>query len=104
MKIEVGSRNWRTAIATALLISGSAPAFAQEDSIDLGQITCKDMMLLSDRDREAVMAFYFGYTSAKESNTVLDLTMTGERASNVIDDCLANSADKAMDVFSRHGM
>lgn len=90
-------------IACVMILVGRAGAVAQDvDKLDLGALTCKQMMRLPDRDREAVMGFYFGYTAAKANNVVLNLSVAGETADKVIDDCLSNPTEKSLSVFEKH--
>jgi len=98
----------KSTMLTGLLVAAptlvnTADAVAQDvDKLDLGALTCKEMMRLPDRDREAVMGFYFGYNAAKGDNVVLNLAVAGDAADKVIDDCLSNPTEKAMSVFDAH--
>lgn len=90
-------------VAGAAMLTAFAGATAQNASrLDLATLTCKEMMRLADRDREAVMGFYFGYSAAKGDSVVLDFAVAGDTADQVIDDCLSNPTEKAMAVFAEH--
>lgn len=82
------------------LILGS-PATAKGQNLNLGDLTCKEMMKLTSRDREAVMGFYFGYTAGLNGSAVLDLDAAAKTATSVIDDCLSNPNSLAMSVFKQ---
>ena len=92
-----------TVIASSATLALPSRASAQDvEKLDLGALTCKEMMRLADRDREAVMGFYFGYTAAKSDNVVLNLAVAGDTANKVIDDCLYNPTEKSLSVFEKH--
>lgn len=97
-KVKFSSRLYLLAMIPLIL---GGPATAEGQKLDLGELTCKEMMKLTDRDREAVMGFYFGYAAGLNSTAVLDLDGAAKTAASVIDDCLSNPSSQAMSVFKQ---
>jgi len=82
----------------------AAPAWAEEgkpaaNTIDIGKMTCKQLMSGSDMDREVGLAFFHGYLAGKKNRQTVDLPAASVLSDKVRDYCLSNPTSTVMDAF-----
>jgi len=82
------------------------PVFAEEgkpneNTIDIGTMTCKQLMSGNDTDREVGLAFFHGYFAGKKGNQTVDLPATSALSDRVKDYCLSNPTSTVMDAFKK---
>jgi len=70
-----------------------------ENTIDIGKLTCKEMMGGNDTDREIVVAFFHGFMAGKKNVQVIDLPKASAISDWVKDYCLSNPTSTVMDAF-----
>lgn len=94
-------------LTTALLIClGAASAWSLNataeigPSVDLDQLSCKDLMAGDDTDREVGLSLYHGYFVAKQQVTHLDLGAMAQHSDRLRDYCLSNPKTPVMQAFS----
>lgn len=95
-------------VSAALLFA--APVWAEESmneaesaeqSIDMSKMTCKQLMMGDDTDRETGFAFYHGFLAGKANNALLDITAAAILTEKVKDYCLSNPTSTVMDAFMK---
>ena len=84
----------------------AAPAWAEEgkpaaNTIDIGKMTCKQLMSGSDIDREVGIAFFHGYMAAKKNRQIIDLPAASALSDKVRDYCLSNPTSTVMEAFKK---
>jgi len=94
-------------VLLALALCGAA-AWAAETTvsalkIDIGKMTCKELMGGNDLDREVGIAYFHGFLAGKTNSQVVDVKATSERTDKVKDYCLSNPASTVMDAFTKAG-
>jgi hypothetical protein len=70
------------------------------DKVDLAALTCKDLMRLTDRDREATISFLHGYMAGKKNSLDVNIKALEGATEKVVDQCLDHPRDKAAEVFA----
>jgi len=88
------------AAATAWAEEGAS----QKGMVDIGKLTCKQLMGGDDSDREVGMAFYHGFLSGKNNNQVVNLEEMSAKTDKVKDYCLSNPTSAVMDAFTKSAM
>ncbi len=91
------------ALAVALVV---VPVSAEEgkpgeNTINIGKMTCKELMSGNDTDREVGIAFFHGYLAGKKGNEIVDLPSTSALSDRVRDYCLSNPTSTVMDAFTK---
>lgn len=90
----------RTLISTLLFTAAMfVPASAQDESADLGDLTCKQVMIMSGLDRETTIAFIHGYLTHKRGDTTVDLVAFEDANDKFLDNCLDNPSARAIDTM-----
>ena len=93
-----------------LLIVGIAlfapPAWAQEETtaantIEIGKLTCKQLMAGNDLERDVVIAYYHGLMDGKKKVEVLDIPEASAISDEVRDFCLSNPSNTVMQAFEK---
>jgi hypothetical protein len=91
-------------VAVAIVFALASPvSWAGEHEVDesefekyeLNDVSCKDVMLLSGVDREAVISFVHGYLAGEAKKTVVDLIELGRATDTFMDRCLDSPTSKA---------
>jgi len=82
------------------------PAWAEEAKqagpvIDISKMTCKELMMGNDADREGGMAFFQGFLAGKKNNPVVDVNSAADLADRVKDFCLSNPESTVMQAFEK---
>jgi HdeA/HdeB family protein len=93
------------AVAAALLTcfaSGLVPVWAQ-DSKDrvVEQFTCKDIMRESGANRDVVIAFLHGFLLGKSGSSKFNLDVLRRESDDLIERCLDNPGEKAVDAAAK---
>jgi HdeA/HdeB family protein len=93
------------AIAGAVLtcfVSSSAPACAQDtkDRV-VEQFTCKDIMRESGVNRDVVIAFLHGFLLGKSGSSKFNLDVLRRESDDIIERCLDNPVEKAVDAAAK---
>jgi len=76
-----------------------SPALAEETTLtgttlDIGKLTCKELMRGNDSDRDVGIAFYHGFLAGKTNSQVA-------KTERVTDYCLSNPTSTVMDAFTK---
>jgi len=83
-------------------VLAATPALAEEGkTVDIGKLTCKELMSGNDSDREIGMAFYHGFLTGKKNNMVINLHEMSAKTDRVKDYCLSNPTGTVMDAFAK---
>ena len=72
-----------------------------ENTIDIGKMTCKQLMSGNDAEREVGLAFFHGYLAGKKNRQVVDLPAASALSDKVRDYCLSNPTGTVMDAFKK---
>jgi hypothetical protein len=80
----------------AFLLPASAQA---QDSLDIGSLTCKEVMLLSGSDRDATIAFLQGYVAGKSGSMTIDQELLATATDKFLDGCLDAPTERALAVL-----
>jgi len=83
-----------------------SPVWAEDEppsvnTMDIGKMTCKQLMGGNDLDREVGIAFFHGYFAGKENRMVVDLPAASELSTKVRDYCLSNPDSTIMNAFAK---
>lgn len=76
-----------------------AGASTSENKVDLGKLTCKELMRGNDSDREIGIAFYQGFLAGKKNEQIIDIQAASSLTDSVKDYCLSNPNATVMDAF-----
>jgi hypothetical protein len=77
------------------------PGMPAAQSLDLGKMTCKQLMRGNDADRDAGLAYFNGYFAGKRNNLVIDAKAMTELTDRVKDFCLSNPTSTVLDAFAK---
>jgi acid stress chaperone HdeB len=84
------------------LLSLSSPALAEDKLVvDLGKMTCRELVKLDIRDFAGITMWLSGYYNASVRNTVIDLYQFAGAAKSVKDFCEANPKATVMSAAER---
>lgn len=72
------------------------PSAAQDESADLADLTCKQVMIMSGLDRDTTIAFIHGYLTHKRGDSTVDLEALETANEIFLNECLDNPAQKAI--------
>lgn len=64
------------------------PASAQDETTDIGSVTCKDIMILSGDDRATSISYLLGYVQGANGNTTVDVAALAEISEQFLNGCL----------------
>jgi len=81
----------------------SAEATGDAKTVDLGKLSCKDLMSGDDTDRSVTTAFFHGYFAGKKSVMTVNLQELSATSDKVKDYCLSNPTSTVMDAFAKSG-
>lgn len=87
------------AVLTALPAWAGEPTI--EGKIDIGQLTCKELMRGNDSDREVGIAYYQGFLAGKKNEQTIDLNAAATLTDSVKEYCLTNPTATVMDAFTQ---
>lgn len=88
-----------TIAATAL---GTGSVVAQNsETRTVEQYTCKDIMREQGSNRDVAIAFLHGFLLGKSGTSIFKLDVLHKRTAELIDLCLDNPAEKAVEVLSK---
>jgi hypothetical protein len=74
---------------------------SEESVIDIAKLTCKELMIGNDIDREVGIAYFHGFIAGKANRHTLDGYAAGAITDKVTDYCLSNPANTVMDAFAK---
>ena len=86
------------AVSVAALLSVPATTVAADEPKmkDLGEFSCKDVMILSGADRDISIAFAHGYMLGKNKTTKYDIDKLAKITDAFTDYCLDPPTEKAL--------
>ena len=90
-------------IAAALLFSFNLGAgFAQQPKVrSVEQYSCRDVIRESGTDREVAIAFLHGFLLGKSGTSTFDLDGLHKQTNDLIERCLDNLGEKAVDAMAK---
>lgn len=88
-------------VAVLMAIPVWAGEMTIESKIDIGKLTCKELMRGNDGDREIGIAFYHGFLAGKKNEQTIDLHGAYSLTDRVKDFCLSNPTETVMDAFAK---
>jgi hypothetical protein len=82
------------------------PAWGQEakpaeQKLDIGKMTCKELMAGNDTDREVGLAYFHGFVAGTKNQQNLDINATAAQTDRVKDYCLSNPTSTVLDAFAK---
>jgi len=82
-------------------LAPAVPAAAQEapDKIVIAEFTCRDLLGLSDAEREFGLLYYHGYVDGRAGATEMNDQLKGELSDKVIKACLDDPSIALLDAF-----
>lgn len=87
--------------AVLMVLPVWAGASTIENTVDIGKLTCKELMRGNDSDREIGIAFYQGFMAGKKNEMTIDLHAASSLTDSVKDFCLSNPTATVMDAFTQ---
>ena len=94
-------RRFATAVSMTALLSVGATAADKPEMEDLGEVSCKEVMILSGEDRDISIAFAHGYMLGKNDTTRYEIDKLAKITDAFIDYCLDHPAEKALASFEK---
>ena len=88
------------ALATSVALADQHEGDA-DDTYDLASITCKQVMILSGGDRDAVVTFLHGYLLAESKKAEANLTKLGKATDDFLNNCLDAPTAKALETMRK---
>jgi hypothetical protein len=89
------------AALVALPAWAGQPGMPAAQSLDLGKMTCKQLMRGNDADRDAGLAYFNGYFAGKRKSLIIDAKAMTELTDRVKDFCLSNPTSTVLDAFAK---
>ncbi len=88
------------------VVLAAVPVGAEEgkptaNTIDIGKMTCKQLMSGNDVDREVGIAFFHGYMAGQKNRQIIDLPAASALSDKVRDYCLSNPTSTVMEAFKK---
>jgi hypothetical protein len=82
------------------------PAWAAEEAtpvntIEIDELTCKQLMAGNDLERDVVIAYYHGIMDGKKQVGILDIPEASAISDEVRDYCLSNPTNTVMKAFEK---
>jgi len=77
---------------------------AQERTVDISKMTCKELMRGNDTDREVGFAFYHGFFAGKKNSQIVNLEDLAAQTDRAKDYCLSNPTATVMEAFTKSAM
>jgi len=94
-----------TAAVSCVLAASVAQAnqheSAADEVYDIAPITCKEVMILSGDDRDAVISFLHGYLLGESKQTQANLTKLGRATDDFMSNCLDAPTAKALETMRK---
>src|SRR6185436_5267871 len=85
-----------------LLAPGFGPAAAQDaKDRSVEQYLCKDIVRESGVDRDVAIAFLHGFLLGKSGSSKFNLDVLHKQSNDLIERCLDNVAERAVDAMSK---
>jgi hypothetical protein len=84
-----------------VLPSGAQEATKTPLKLDMGSLTCMELMSGNDNDREAGIAYLHGYFAAKKNSPILDIPAATAHTERFFDFCLANPKATVMEAYKK---
>ena len=85
-----------TGLLFSPLASASDEASDTQDMYVIGDITCKEVMILSGDERDEVVSFMHGYLAGEAKKTGIDVVKLATATDVFLDRCLDSPQDKAL--------
>ena len=91
----------RLFFATALTLSVmGGTVFAEEDeTADIGKLTCREVVLQTGSDRPTTIAFLHGFLLGKSGGTVINVDKMVEATESMLESCIDEPSAIAIDVL-----
>ena len=90
------------AVLLAALGLGPAPVWAQDSKErSVEQYTCKDVMRESGANRDVAIAFLHGFLLGKSGTSTFNLDVLRKQSDDLIERCLDNPGERAVDAASK---
>ena len=77
------------------------PAKAETVTINITNITCKEMLLMGGEERESTLIFFHGIMMGKMDTTVVNSKKVTNQTDTILNYCISNPQDKLMSAFSK---
>ena len=85
----------------AVALTFAATAAANDSMRDIGDYTCRDILVASGAERDLAIMFLQGYFVGKSGKTTFDRDALADATDRTIDMCLEATDEKAVTVMAR---
>lgn len=82
-------------LVSPLAFAGDTPSSA-EDMYAIGEVTCKEVMILNGDERDEVISFLHGYLAGEAKKSEIDVVKLGHVTDAFLDKCLDSPGEKAL--------
>jgi len=89
------------AVATAALAALSAAADADDETVNIEQISCREMLKMEGEERDLTLIFMHGFVSGEKAAPELDETELSDATETILDTCIDNPGDSVLSVFHK---
>lgn len=98
---------WSSAGVCALAILpcllGPATAHANGDTINIEEISCREMLTMDGEQRDLTLLFMHGFVSGENAAVELDESELSETNEAILETCVDNPSDSVLSVFHKVG-
>ena len=109
MKSFLGKFALALVSTSALILTASSVAIAQDgeenspsNTVDIPELTCRDLLLMDGDDEEATIVFIQGYISGKTSETVVDADAVRVSSDRSREQCVDEPDSTVLSVFEQN--
>ncbi|ACK64912.1 hypothetical protein PCC8801_0830 [Rippkaea orientalis PCC 8801] len=93
-------------LTTVISGVGTSSSQAQENSgemtVNLMEVTCRELFKASAEDKDLILVFYHGLVTAKKNQMVIDRTQLEQATDKITDYCIDNPKATLMTVFEKY--
>jgi len=83
------------------LMSMALPAPSQAEELDMGKITCEDLMKMDEKEKMLMIFWFDGYLSQKKNDTRIDQEWIQKLSQHVAEFCTQNPGKPAIESLSK---
>ena len=89
------------ALALLPCFLGPAMADADDETVDIGQISCREMLKMEGEERDLTLIFIHGFVSGENAAPELDELELSDATETILDTCIDNPSESVLSVFHK---
>jgi hypothetical protein len=95
---ELPMKSLLAAVAAVALGLGAHPALAEDSTIDVSKLTCKQFTAYNDDNRGLIMMWFEGYYTEEDEPAVIDFGKMAGHLARLLIECQANPDKSVLEV------